>query len=80
MTSHIRIKGNRKSKCEALNYEDSIDMRKMMSVKKDVIFRCSVKYELLLPTVKSRTKYKSKIGAITVAIVTKENQVQEETL
>ena len=55
-------------------------MRKIKSVTKDVIFRCSVKYELLLPTVKSRTKYKSKIGAITVAIVTKENQVQEETL
>ena len=80
MTSHIRIKGNRKSKCEALNYEDGIDMRKIKSVTKDVIFRCPIKYNLLLPTVKSRTKYKSKIGAITVAIVTKENQVQEEML
>ena len=52
----------------------------MKSVTKDVIFRCSVKHELLLPTVKSGTKYRSKIGAITVAVVTKENQVQEEML
>ena len=55
-------------------------MRKIKSVTKDVLFRCPIKYNLLLPTVKSRTKYRSKIGAITVAVVTKENQEQEETL